>query len=524
VTPCDEAEARRCLREVLKCRKSFPYFCDTFCRILHDGGRGGEWAPFRLWPGRRRVARLLQENRLVVALKARQLGLTWLTLAFALWLLLFHPIATVLLFSRRDDEARDLLAVRLRGMYDRLPPWLKTATFAADNDREWRLGNDSRALALPTTAGDGYTATLAVVDEADLCPDLDRLLRAVKPTIDGGGRLVLLSRSDKSRPHSPFKRIYAAARQGQTAWAPVFLPWWARPDRTRAWYDAQAADVLHRTGGLDDLHEQYPATDAEALAPRALDKRIAPQWLHRCYREQDPPAEPLPGAPSIPGLEVYAPPQAGRSYVIGADPVEGNPASEASALTVLDRESGEQAAALAARFEPAVFAAHIHALGRWYGGAGVLVERNNHGHAVLLWLADHTALRRLPGHDGKPGWLSNSKGKALLYDAAADAFREGRTVLHSFATFAQLASIEGGTLRAPQGEADDRADGYALACRAREVQPYAPYTGPLVYNSWAPWPPDEAPEPQAKGPLHALLDDLGIDCDGDWEAAGGAWR
>jgi hypothetical protein len=34
-----------------------------------------------------------------------------------------------------------------------------------------------------------------------------------------------------------------------------------------------------------------------------------------------------------------------------------------------------------------------------------------------------------------------------------------------------LASIEGSSLRAPAGERDDRADSYALACRARMVRP-----------------------------------------------------
>src|SRR5229473_2856486 len=95
------------------------------------------WQFFRLWPEQRRVAGLLQANRLVVVLKARQLGLTWLVLAFALWLMLFYPIATVLLFSRRDDEAADLLAVRLRGLYDRLPAFLQVRGFATDNDHEW---------------------------------------------------------------------------------------------------------------------------------------------------------------------------------------------------------------------------------------------------------------------------------------------------------------------------------------------------------------------------------------------------
>src|SRR5262249_4894639 len=159
--------------------------------------------------------------------------------------------ATVLLFSRRDEEAADLLAVRLRGLYDHLPAFLQVCGFTTDNDHEWALANGSRALAFPTTAGDSYTATLAVVDEADLCPDLDQLMRAVKPPIDGGGGMVLVSRSDKSKPQSPFKRIYTAARQRLNAWVPVFLPWQARPDRDVAWYEAQRHDVLARTGSSD---------------------------------------------------------------------------------------------------------------------------------------------------------------------------------------------------------------------------------------------------------------------------------
>ena len=480
-----EEEARRFRMEVHKCRKSFPYFCATYCRILADDGEGGSWVPFSLWPEQRRVAQLLQENRLVVALKARQLGLTWLVLAFTLWLMLFSPIATILLFSRRDDEATDLLAVRLRGMYDRLPDFLKVRGFTADNAHEWVLANGSRALAFPTTAGDSYTATLAVVDEADLCPDLDRLMRAVKPTIDGGGRMVLLSRADKSKPLSPFKRIYTTACQGQNEWAPVFLPWSARPDRDAAWYEAQRRDILARTGAEDDLHEQYPATDAEALAPRSLDKRLPAEWLKGCYRPAAPFSDSLPPLrrpPALPGLVVYSPPFPGHRYVIGADPAEGNPTSDPSALEVVDVDTGEEMASLAGRFEPATFAAHVSVVARYYHRAAVLVERNNHGHAVLLWLRDNAGLTLLCGHDTRPGWLSNSKGKALLYDGAGVALRDGGTLIHGLETFSQLASIEGSTLRAPEGQPDDRAVAFVLALAGRErmltAYPSGPPQGP----------------------------------------------
>jgi hypothetical protein len=453
------------LRE--SCRRSFPTFVDR-TSILSEmgGGPAADWIPFRLWPAQQEVARTLEQSRLVVFLKARQLGATWLGLAFGLWRLLCHPIATVLLFSRRDDEAVDLLA-RLRAMHSRLPPWLQAAGVPlVDNDHELQLPGGSRVLAFPTTAGDSYTADFVLVDEADLVPDLDRLLRAVKPTIDAKGRLLLVSRADKGDPESTFKRIYRAARAGKNDWTPVFLPWSARPDRTADWYDAQRRDIEARTGAEDDLHEQYPATDVEALAPRSLDRRLPPSWLTRCFE----PAQPVTlgrGAPAIPGLTVYLLPEHGRRYVIGADPAEGNPTSDESALEVIDEETGEEVAHLAGRYEPATFAAHLAAVGRWFNHAPVMVERNNHGHAVLLWLADNSRLLRLCGHDGQPGWHTTSKGKALLYDCAAEALRDDETTLHAEATYHQLSSIEGATLRAPEGQADDRATAFALALAGR---------------------------------------------------------
>jgi hypothetical protein len=162
-------------------------------------------------------------------------------------------------------------------------------------------------------------------------------------------------------------------------------------------------------------------------------------------------------------LVVYTLPVPGRRYVIGADPAEGNPTSDDSALVVLDVESREEVASLAGRFEPATFAAHLDVVGRYYGHARIMVERNNHGHAVLLWLRDHSDLVCLGGHDGKMGWLSNSKGKPLLYAGAGEVLRDGEAVIHGLETFSQLASVEGSTLRAPEGQPDDRAMAFVLA-------------------------------------------------------------
>lgn len=472
-------EARQ-RREWAASGSSFAYWLHTHGQLYDATARG--WGAMHLWPAQVEVADTLQHNRQVIMLKARQLGMSWLTVGFALWLMLFRPAATVLLFSKRDDEAMHLLNFRLRGMYQRLPEWMRARGVVVDNNHELRLTNGSSALAFPTTGGRSYTATLAVVDEADHCDDLEGLLDAVKPTVDAGGSLVLLSTVDKSRPSSTFKRIYTAARAGENSYRPVFLPWSARPDRSEEWYGDVRRDVLARSGSLDSLYAEYPATDFEALAPRSSDRRFAADWLRGCDGTG---VAAVGGAgrvsvPAIAGVVVWAVPRAGGEYVIGADPAEGNPQSDESAASVIDAATGEQVAVLAGRMDPSVFAASLDTVAGWYHGAGVLVERNNHGHAVLLWLREFgTGARVLLGPDDKPGWLQSGKGKALAMDHAADVLRDGATVLHDRATLDQIASIEGATLRAPDGQHDDRAVAHVLALAALRF--CAPGGGAAVY-------------------------------------------
>ncbi len=462
--------------EWLTCAESPLYFIHHYVAIYDALMK--DWVPFKLWPAQASTLKIFQLERLVVVLKARQIGLTWLALGYALWLMIFWPTATILLYSRRDDEAIDLLDFRLKGMYRRLPRWMQARSVVADSKHEWELSNGSRAKAMPTTAGDSYTVTLVIGDEFDLIPDQDRIMASVKPTIINGGQMILLSRPDKGRPQSRFKAIYRAAKAGLNTWVAVFLPWYVHPQRDAAWYAVQRDDILSTTGGEDELYEQYPATDAEALAARMLDKRIPATWLGRCYREMEPllvmgqdGADDVPdGMPAIPGLTIFKLPEEGRRYVMGADPAEGLPTSDDSSLTVMDLQSHEEVARLDGHFEPKiVFPRHIDQIGQFYQRASVLVERNNHGHAVIGWLQVNGAVYVLDGHDNRPGWNNSPAGKVMLYDDGASMFMHGDTILHDFGTQVQIGSIEKDTLSAPEGEHDDKAVSYVLALKAAQM-------------------------------------------------------
>lgn len=176
-------------------------------------------------------------------------------------------------------------------------------------------------------------------------------------------------------------------------------------------------------------------------------------------------------APPLPNPTVYVAPVAGRDYAIGADPADGNPRSDDSVATVLDMRTWEECAQIAGQIEPTVFAGYMGQLAEWYNDAAILPERNNHGHTVIAALRE-AGRRVLNGHDGRPGWLSNVKGKALLYNALADAIRDGACVIHSPETASQIASIEASTLRSALGLHDDYADSFALAIVAA-MDPFA---------------------------------------------------
>lgn len=466
--------------ELGKCYQSVTYFADKYVWIFNATSRG--WVKLKLWPAQREVLEALHEEQYVIVLKARQLGMSWLTLTYALWLMVMRPAASLLMMSKREDEAIELLSNRLTGMYHKLPPWLQAGKVLKETNLELALSNGSSARGFSTGGGRSYTATMALLDEADFVPNLNEVLNALKPTIDAGGKMVMVSTPDKTQPMSPFKQIFRAALKEENNYLPIFLPWNARPSRTISWYHRIAKDMRSQNGSNDDLWQEYPATVEEALAPRQLDKRISQEWVARCSQLMEPIEEP-DGAPALAGaLRVYAMPEEGRRYVIGADPAEGNPRSDDSVAVVLDYETWEEVCCWSGKIEPDGFATGIARLSGWYGRAQVMVERNNHGHAVILGLRkEHHGVRLMEGHDtpgrkaGQPapiekarkwGWLQNMKGKPLMYDFATQALRDGECVIHTQEVALQLADIESETLSAPEGMHDDFATAFALAIAA----------------------------------------------------------
>jgi hypothetical protein len=241
--------------------------------------------PFLLWPAQAELLIDLLCKRLILILKARQLGISWLVLAYALWLCLFRPGRLVLVFSIGQLEANEMLR-RCSAMYWRLTPELRTTLphVTKDTTEELAWANGSRIISLPSraNAGSSYTASLAIMDEFAKNARDAALYTAVKPTIDGGGQLIILSTANGANNvfHTLVKRALDAA--GRFAFR--FIPWHARPGRDQAWYASVEADSLDSSL----MKQEYPATPEEAFEATEVNAFLTDIGLWNACRTELP--------------------------------------------------------------------------------------------------------------------------------------------------------------------------------------------------------------------------------------------
>jgi hypothetical protein len=448
------------LEEMFKCATSPHYFINNYCHILDDRTR--QWVLFKLYPSQINILTILANEQYVILCKTRQVGASTLVAAYDLWLMLFEDNTHTLMLSRGEREAQALLTYRFKPMLLKLPYWMQPKSIPSDSKSQIEFSTGDLIMSLPTSGGDSFTVRSVLIDEAALVhrsrTPLAQVLLNVQPTADAGGQMFLVSKADKSRPKSTFNTIFQEAIKGKNEFYPIFAPWYAVPRRDKVWYNRQKRISLSIDGTLDHLHESFPNTWEEAMAPRTLDKRLNFEWCQQCYVEK----EPLRPSLNLPGLKIFVEPNSEETYIIVADAAEGNPQSDPSVAHVYNWETGEQCLTISGRFEVATFAEYVAIISTYYGMAPIFVERNNHGHAVINELLRGGAGRVLTGPDSTPtvtkyGYLTTPKSKAQGYVELSNRLRDKDITVYDHETYRQLTILEGSTLRAPRGEHDDHA-------------------------------------------------------------------
>ena len=406
---------------------------------------------FQPWPHLKSCLDLILGNRLVLLGKARQVGVSWLLALYALWVVTYQKGASVLILSKGQVEAAELLA-RIRLAWRELPPELRQ-TLGADQAMMLTFpDNDAKIRVLPATqdAGVGETATLVICDEWDLHPYAGANYAILKPTIDAGGQFIGASAFYKTDMETFFKRMWRSVPDN--GFAKLFLPWDVRPGRTQAWYDEVKRTFL----SVDQFLGQYPTSEAEALMP--------PQELTFFDGKA------LLSMPVLPAKQgIIKPKQVGRRYCAGWDPAgEGE---DRHSLHILDCGSGEVVAHLAENGPIELFTQKGYNLLESYGSPLLGLEDNGVGKATRK-LMEALGYTRFYYSDKARSrmWLTNTLTRPHMLINLAIAVREGAVVIYDQETVKEMLEFTR-EMKAPGGRHDDRVFSLAITWQMRNEVP-----------------------------------------------------
>lgn len=247
------------------CRTHLPYFVRTYVQIERKAEKEGEGAsiiPFRMWPAQQDALLRIRDNRRTCALKARQIGFTWLALTYAVWRML-RPGTTVVAISKGETDAKELVrrvAVILEHIPEMIrayewggPTWDSTAMKAVV---EFPGDMPSTFQAFPATKGAGrsFTADVVILDEWAFQPFAEEIWTSAYPTISSNptGQIIGLS---TNKLGTFFEKIW---KENDT-FEKIFIPWMADPSRTQEWYEDQKKNLG------DKVFAEFPATEEEAF-------------------------------------------------------------------------------------------------------------------------------------------------------------------------------------------------------------------------------------------------------------------
>lgn len=283
----------------------------------------GQPIPFELWPLVERAAELavgcrsqeellhaLWREQAVLVLKARQLGITWLVLHYAYWLLAFNPDtprARVLALSKHGLDARKLLA-RARRIRALLPVFLRhdESSESRGSTRELALVGRGTIVSL---AGDpeaarSETATYVIVDEGAFVRNqgLGDTLTAIEATTGEDGQQVVLSTGNgQSGDGAAFSDEVMKCVDGRSDRFFVFLPDQTDPRRSDEWrerarrkYPTEEKFRQEHPENIDDglggehSIKVYPTAHIRAAVAigKALDALDDGRWVDQVVRRE----------------------------------------------------------------------------------------------------------------------------------------------------------------------------------------------------------------------------------------------
>ena len=399
--------------EIIKCGVDPEYFIRNYVKIQHPV-RG--LIPFDLYDYQAVLLKDYQENRFNVVLKARQLGISETTAAYATWMMLFRRDKNVVVVATKKETAKNIIR-KVATAIKNLPAWLMLTDVVANNVFSIELTNGSRIKAVSTArdAGRSEAGSLLIIDEAAHIENMEEIWTGLRPVVAAGGSATILS--TPKGVGNTFHKIYVSADLNENEFKPTKLMWWVHPERvldesgnsdliddpvrpgyrTSSWFKRETSG-MDRREVAQELECNFNASGDNFITSEQL------QWI-----QENTVMPPISFENWDRQQHVWTPPMSLMQYLICADVARGD-GKDYSAAHVFDIDTMTQQAEYYAKVPPDQFAETLVRVGNEYNGALLVVENNSVGLACLehIKLAEYENIYFSRKGDFKPGQSFNA--------------------------------------------------------------------------------------------------------------------
>ena len=457
------------MKEILKSGKDPVYFINNYARIAHpiEG-----LVPFKTYDYQADLINAFDDHRFTVILKARQLGISTITAAYIIWMMLFHRDKNVLVMATKYTTASNLVK-KVKHMLKNLPEWLQIAEVEVNNRNSFELNNGSQIKASSTSADAGRSEALSllVIDEAAHVEGLEELWTGLYPTLSTGGRCIALS--TPNGVGNWFHKTYIDADSGKSNFHPIKLLWDAHPDRDQSWFERETRNMSQRQIA-QELECNFNASGETVIHSddiARIDKQVTPPKYRTGFDRN---------------FWIWEEFNPENTYLLSADVARGD-GNDYSVFHVFKLETMEVIGEYQGKVTPDLFSDVVFNAGKEYGNCMIVVENNTVGFSVLEKLKEnnypnvyhsikssHEYVDQLTAESRSgtvAGFTTSLKTRPLLVAKFEEFIRNKMLTIYSSRLRAELDTFiwNNGRPEAQRGYNDDLVMAIAIGCWVRDT-------------------------------------------------------
>ena len=470
---------QRQIKEIIKCGKDPVHFFNRYVKIQHPT-RG--LIPFKTYDFQDECAQAFNEHRFNIILKSRQLGLSTLSAAYAVWLAAFYKDKSILVIATKLAVAMNFIK-KVKVVIRSMPKWLLLPEIVENNKQSILFSNGSQIKAIPTSedAGRSEALTLLIVDEAAFVRNFDEVYTGLYSTLQTGGRAIILSTPNGIG--NMYHKLYIDAEAGLNRFNPIKLTWDVHPEHDEEWFETESKNMT-KTQVAQELMCDFAASGNTFLQPSDIEYMRT--YIQSPIERWGPQA----------GVWLWKYPLDDRKYIISADVSRGD-SSDFSTFHVIDTHDSEIVCEFKGKSPPDEFAVVLAEAGRKFLNAMICPENNTYGYALIMKLVElgYPNLYYVNESDryasygntniSKIGFQTNSKTRAQILSKLEEVIRGKHIKSYSSRLYDELKTFiwKNGKAQAQKGKNDDLVMSLAIGVWLYDTSPALTQQGQSLMNA-----------------------------------------